>query len=208
LSPGNSIGGSCDAEDFLSFSNISRLDAADIFVRLDNGESASKSLYVYAEGVICSYIAINSEIPVSVNSDTNIFAAHSKKLEPVPEYFSVSQDIIHQIQKILFPDIEKDYQALTMEPIFVKSDDVNPGDVNEIPLFIPLGRNIFTMSDGFIAFSSVWDGSDADPFLRTVKYDEQGNILWTKDYPNTKLERMGYGHSEIIETKDGGFAFL
>ena len=195
------------ADDFHSFSNISHIDAADISVEFEKDEPVNEYLYIYTEGVICSCIAENFDKSESVSSNTNTSATHSSKLDHEPEYFSVSQDIIHQIQKILIPDFEKDYQALTMDSNFTKTDDVNPGDVNEIPLYIPQGRKILTMSDGFIAFNRVWGGSDADSFLRVVKYDKKGNFLWIQNYPDIKLERTQYGLNEGIETKDGGFAF-
>ena len=171
--------------DIFSFANIRYIGAADISVRFDTGES----LYIYTEGGISRFID------------------NERKGLPEAECYSVPLDIIHQLQKLLIPDFEKDYQALSIEPDFIKADDVNPESINEIPLFMPQGREVFTMSDGFIAFHRVWGGSDAESFLRTIKYNEQGNFLWVQNYPDIKLERTWFSLSDCIETKDGGFVF-
>ncbi len=170
-------------KDALSFSNIVYVNAADISVRFDTGEP----LYIYVEGGISRFI--DSE-------GTGL---------PKLECYSVSRDMIHQLQKILIPDFEKDYQALSMESGYVKSDDINPDNVKEIPLFIPQGRKIFTVSDGIIAFHSVFGGNESDSFLRAVKYDERGDFLWVQNYPDIKLSP--YSFKECIQTGDGGFVF-
>ena len=170
--------------DTFSFGTLDYVNAADISVRFDTGEL----LRIYLEGGIGRYI------------DDKFMGL------PGMESYSVSLDLIHQLQKILIPDFEKDYQALFMEPNFVKAEDINAGNVNEIPFFVPQGRKIFTISDGFIAFNRVWGGSNANSFLRAIKYDAQGNFVWMQNYSDIKLEYIWYGLSECIETKDGGFA--
>ena len=171
--------------DALSFSNIAYMNAADISVRFDTGEP----LYIYTEGGI------------------GRFADRKFPGLPMPECYFITRDVIHRLQKILIPDFEKDYKALTMDLNFVKADDINAKDVNEIPLFIPQERKIFPFDDGFIAFHSVWGGSSSDTLLRAVKYDRDGNFIWMQNYTDIKFERMWYSLSDCIETKEGGFAF-
>jgi hypothetical protein len=172
--------------DVLSFSTIAYRNAADISVEFDSGDP----LYIYAEGGMSR------------------FSDNERNGLSEPEYYFVSQDVIHQLQKILIPEFESDYQTLSPDPDYVKANDNNPGDVNEIPLFISQERKVFPCADGFIAFSRVWDGSDTDSFLRVVKYDGQGNVLWTQNYTDIKLERHRYRFSDCIQTKDGGLAFI
>jgi hypothetical protein len=171
--------------DALSFSTITYRNAADISIEFDSGDP----LYIYTEGGISR------------------FADNERNELPKPECYFVSQDVIHQLQKILIPDFENDYFSPSPDPDYVKADDSNPGNVNEIPLFIPQERKVFPCADGFIAFSRVWDGSEAGSFLRAVKYDERGNILWTQNYTDIKLERYRYRFSDCIQTRDGGLAF-
>ncbi len=169
-------------QDVLSFSDLSYEDAADLSVRFDTGQT----LRIYGEGGVSL-----SEDAAAGNSG--------------PAYYAVSQDSIYQLCKLLIPDFEKDYQTLSMDPQFVEIGGINEDKVEEIPFFMPEDRQIFPCSDGFLAFHTVGDGMDEDPFLRAVKYDEDGNFLWVQDYTDITLKPFRL--NQCIQTKDGGFIF-
>lgn len=170
-------------QDVLSFSTLSYQNAADISVQFDIGES----LYIYSEG--------------------GISRAANKQSDgaSVTKYYSVSQDNIHQLKKILIPDFEKDYESLPKKTNAVKTENVNEKNVKEIPLFMPQNRKAFACSDGIIAFHPVLSENKEDMFLRAVKYDSNGKLIWVQNYTDIKL--IPYRFGECIQTRDGGFAF-
>ncbi len=169
-------------QDVLSFSTLSYQNAADISVQFDIGES----LYIYSEG--------------------GISRAANKQSDgaSVTKYYSVSQDNIHQLKKILIPDFEKDY-ATILKTNAVKTENINEKNVKEIPLFMSQNRKAFACSDGIIAFHSVLSENKEDWFLRAVKYDSNGKLIWVQNYTDIKLKPYRFG--ECIQTQDGGFAF-
>ncbi|MFT3951608.1 MAG: hypothetical protein QM689_06630 [Oscillospiraceae bacterium] len=171
--------------DALSFSYSKNPGAAVLSVTFDTGEV----LFIDAEGVISCYPEQIRSAPL-----------------PGPTRYFVSDDVIHQLQRILIPDFEKVYCAIPMDSKYVKTEDVNPGNVDEISFFLPQGRKIYAVSDGFIALNRVWGGDEAHSFLRTVKYDKHGSFLWSQDYTDITLPFWCFS-SGCIETKDGGFAF-
>jgi len=171
--------------DTFSFSNIVYINAADISVRFDTGES----LYIYGEGGISRFMDENR---------TGL---------PTPECYFISQDSIHQIKKILIPDFEKDYTFIReMDSEYVREEDINGNKADEISVYLPQERSMFPVSDGFIALHQVWGGSEEDSFLRAVKYDKRGNFLWLQNHTEIK-GTLSYGLNNFIQTRDGGFVF-
>lgn len=169
-----------DENDLLSFSKAAYINTWDIKIDFNKG----KSLYIYYEGAISQFTRDQLSLPL-------------------PHSYYVSADSMHQIQKILIPDFEKDYFALTQESDYKKVDNVNPEKVREVVFYLPNQRKIYEFGDGFIAFHTVWVG-DKEYFLRAVTYDANGNFIWAKNYTDNSI--FSYLEFHFIEMSDGGFA--
>ncbi|MCL2632660.1 MAG: hypothetical protein FWD45_06215, partial [Coriobacteriia bacterium] len=193
------------AEDLLSFSFVSNPEAADFSIWFNSGDEVNDVLLFFQEGVTCRYKSVESDALLHSDLGTDIPTVLLSSSKDEPEYFSVSRDTLHQLQKILIPDFEMGYLSASANLNYIPVEDVNPGSVNEVALYVPPFRRVFPCPDGIIAFHSVWDENNSGTFLRAVKYSKQGEFLWFRDF--TDIEPLTYGSVGFVSTNDSGFAF-
>ena len=171
-------------EDLFSFTAAAYKNAAYISVIFDKGDP----LYIYTEGGLSRFIDNGSGLPE-------------------PDSYYLPPDTVYSLEQILIPDFEKGYTTVFADSSYQRPADVNPAAVDEIPLYMPTGRTVFPLPDGFVAFNSVWGGSDTDCFLRAVKYDPAGNFVWMQNYTGIPAGFSSPLITACIPTKNGGFAF-
>jgi|GEM_PF-2701355 len=133
-----------------------------------------------------------------INLNDYIYWESAKQVNTTSEWHALNPETVFEAVKLLIPELlyEMDSDYNDSEAI---QDDYNAELITETQLFMSNTQNIIRHGDGYLVLFA-----DTDRFS-AIKYDSEGNFLWEQDY---KQLNDSFYASNLIETNDGGFAFL